>query len=75
MQGVTTAAFLLTSYARSLAKAQATVTCGNKQIKPSQLIKLAQKQVLVLNFFTISAVLQASFSLFFINCLTKMKIS
>lgn len=46
MQGVTSAAFLLTSYARSLAKAKATVTCGYKVITPTQLTTLAQKQVL-----------------------------
>ncbi|KAG0557526.1 hypothetical protein KC19_11G137600 [Ceratodon purpureus] len=45
MQAVTSAAFLLTSYARSLARAQATVTCGYKKITPSQLVTIAQKQV------------------------------
>ncbi|KAG0620281.1 hypothetical protein M758_4G204000 [Ceratodon purpureus] len=45
MQAVTSAAFLLTSYARSLARAQATVTFGYKKITPSQLVTIAQKQM------------------------------
>lgn len=56
MQGVTSAAFLLTSYARSLARAQATVTCGDKKITPSQLVTLAQKQVLQAIFYKHSVI-------------------
>lgn len=46
MQGVTSAAFLLTNYARSLASAKGTVNCGGTIVTPSQLTTLAQKQVL-----------------------------
>lgn len=45
MQGVTSAAFLLTYYARLLARAKATVNCGGTRVTPSQLTTIAQKQV------------------------------
>ncbi|KAG0590909.1 hypothetical protein KC19_1G134700 [Ceratodon purpureus] len=45
MQAVSSAAFLLTSYARSIGRAQASVTFGYKKITPSQLVTIAQKQM------------------------------
>ncbi|XP_024361312.1 endoglucanase 3 [Physcomitrium patens] len=45
MQAVTTAAFLLTNYARSLATAKKTIQCGGSQITPAQLTTVAQNQV------------------------------
>lgn len=52
MQYVTTATFLLTTYAKYLSAARATVNCGGRTVTPSQLSSVAIRQVNITSYIT-----------------------